>query len=160
MADTITQVLEQDPVPPRTLNKRLPRDLETITLKCLVKEAAKRYASARELADDLRRFLDGEPIKARQVPAPQRLFYWCRKHPGSALARGSLVLIALLTLQWIGEIVVIFMMIPLAILATPILFFYYWLVCGFVRWKSDGSMMDTIVGSLWGTWVGGFSFLR
>src|SRR5262249_39061541 len=61
--DTLVQVVGEEPVPPRQLQSRTPRDLETIILKCLQKDPARRYVNAAALADDLRRFLEGQPIK-------------------------------------------------------------------------------------------------
>jgi serine/threonine protein kinase len=88
----ILQVLHDEPRPPRQLNDRIPRDLETICLKAVAKNPARRYASARELAEDLRRFLGGEPIRARPASRPERLWHWCRRNP---VAAGLLVAVSI-----------------------------------------------------------------
>jgi eukaryotic-like serine/threonine-protein kinase len=83
--ETVLQVLHDDPVPPKRLQPGIPRDLETICLKCLDKNPAKRYANADALADDLRRYLTGEPIEARPLSAWGRGVKWARRHPSLAL---------------------------------------------------------------------------
>jgi len=87
--ETLVQVRTQDPLPPSRLRPRLPRDLETICLKCLNKAPQARYPSAQALAEDLRRFLAALPIRARPTPAWERAFKWVRRHPAVAALAGA-----------------------------------------------------------------------
>ena len=100
-AATIQQVLTEEPVPPARLNRRTPRDLETICLKCLHKEPTRRYSSAAALAEDLRRFGRGEAIAARAVGPLERAVRWVRRCPGLATTSAASVLLAL-TLVGVG----------------------------------------------------------
>jgi len=90
--DTMEQVRTQEPIPPSRFQSKLPRDLETICLKCLQKESSRRYATAAALANDLRRFLKGESIVARPVGAGERAWKWARRRPAAALLIGVSVL--------------------------------------------------------------------
>jgi WD40 repeat protein len=80
------QVVHDEPRPPRKLNDAVPRDLETITLKCLAKEPGQRYQSAGDLAEDLQRWLEGRPIQARPIGVVGRTWRWCQRKPGLAAA--------------------------------------------------------------------------
>ena len=82
--DTMQQVISDDPVPPSKLQPKLPRDLETVCLKCLAKAPAQRYGSAMELAEDLRRYQVGEPIQARPTALWRRLWKWAERRPARA----------------------------------------------------------------------------
>ena len=90
--ETLDQVRRQQPVPPRRLNPTIPRDLETIALKCLEKIPSRRYASAEEMADDLRRWLDGKPIAARPVSTFEQSWSWCRRYPAITTLAGTLLI--------------------------------------------------------------------
>jgi serine/threonine-protein kinase len=96
--DTLEQVRTQEPVAPVRLQPRLPRDLETICLRCLEKEPQKRYGSALALAEDLRRFQAGEPIEARPVGTGERVVKWARRRPTAAalVAVSGLAVVSLL----------------------------------------------------------------
>jgi WD40 repeat protein len=93
----------EEPARPRSLNNRIPRDLETIVLKAIDKEPARRYATAGAMAEDLRRFLADEPIMARRVSAAERYWRWARRNPGIAVLGSTLL--GVLILVTIGSMV-------------------------------------------------------
>src|SRR5262245_10875594 len=88
-SETLQLVLEREPITPRMLVARVPRDLETICLKCLEKDRAKRYQTAQALAEDLGRYLRGEPIHALPVSRSERVWRWCRRKPALASFIGA-----------------------------------------------------------------------
>ena len=92
--ETLRKVIDEEPAPPRQLNPRIDRDLESICLKALEKPTSRRYPSASALADDLERWLAGKPIRARRVGRPERIWKWARRHPSIAALSVMLVLVA------------------------------------------------------------------
>lgn len=96
--ETLRLVLENDPVSPRQFAPSLSRDLETICLKCLAKEPARRYESATHLADDLGRYLAGEPILARPVGRIERAVKWARRRPAVAAMSTAVVIVTAVAL--------------------------------------------------------------
>jgi WD40 repeat protein len=99
VVETLRQVLDCEPPPPCQLNSAVPRDLETICLRCLDKRPTHRYASAAALADDLERWAEGKPIQARRVGPAERAWLWCRRKPAlaalAALSAAAVVLVML-----------------------------------------------------------------
>jgi len=89
IAETLEQVRESTPARPSSINPRTPRDLEVICLTCLEKDPARRYASMQALADDLARYLAGEPIASRPVGNLTRFWMWCRRNPSLAGSLGA-----------------------------------------------------------------------
>src|SRR5262249_33084104 len=105
--ETLRLVLNDEPLPPSRLNPDVPRDLETVCLKCLRKDPSQRYASAQDLADDLRRFLDREPVRARPTPAWERVLKWARRRPMTVAVIGvsaaAALAVVLLEARWYQE---------------------------------------------------------
>ena len=93
--ETLELARNQEPVPPTRLQPKVPKDVETICLKALQKDPAKRFPDAAAMAADLRRFLDGEPIVARPVGAPERLWRWCKRNPRVAGLAAAVLLMGL-----------------------------------------------------------------
>lgn len=106
VAETLRQVWYDEPAPPRRVNPAIDRDLETIALKCLEKEPARRFATAGELADELQRFLDGQPIKSRPIGHFGRLSRWCRRNPAVAtlLSAVAVLLVVVTVVSVIGYV--------------------------------------------------------
>lgn len=100
--DTVVQVMRDDPLPPRMINPMVPRDLETICLKCLEKSPHRRYASALALAEDLERFEKGEAPLARPIGRLEKGIRWCRRNPARAWAAGIMLGCVLLLLGFAG----------------------------------------------------------
>jgi WD40 repeat protein/tRNA A-37 threonylcarbamoyl transferase component Bud32 len=92
--DTLLQVVNEEPAAVRSLQPGVPRDLETICHKCLQKDPAKRYATARDLAEDLGRFRKGEPVRARPLSPAERAVKWVKRHPSLAAMLGVVVVVA------------------------------------------------------------------
>ncbi len=97
----LLSVLHSEPTPPRALNPAVPRDLEIICLKCLAKEPARRYGTAREVADEIERFLEHKPIQARPAGAAERAWRWARRNP--VVASLSVLLAALLAVGLVAQ---------------------------------------------------------
>lgn len=100
-AETVRQVLDEEAVAPRSLQPRIPVDLETICMKCLRKNPASRYQTGLKLADDLQRYMEGKPIHARRTPIRERVVKWSKRNPSAAILILSFVLaVSLITWLW------------------------------------------------------------
>jgi hypothetical protein len=100
----LSRVLMDEPVPPRKVVPGLPRDVELVCRKCLEKNPAEHYPTARELADDLRRFAAGEPISVRPAGAAERVYKWARRKPTLAAAYGLGLVAVFLTAVTAGAV--------------------------------------------------------
>jgi WD40 repeat protein/serine/threonine protein kinase len=101
----VHQVLHEEPKPPRSINDKIPRDLETICLKAMAKEPGRRFPSAKEMAEDLHRFLRGELIRSRPAGKVERTYRWCRRNPWLALSSGGFALaliVGSITSTWLA----------------------------------------------------------
>ncbi|MFN9719958.1 MAG: serine/threonine-protein kinase, partial [Planctomycetota bacterium] len=103
--ETMRQVINDEPIAPQLLNSKIAMDLQTICLKCLEKEPSRRYDSARTLAEELSRYLEGKPILARPLGRAERFWRLCRRHPRESILAGvilSTILTAVIgiTSQW------------------------------------------------------------
>ncbi len=105
LGETLQQVMTVDPVSPRRLNPAIPRDVETICLKCLEKSPARRYQTAGELAEELQRFLEDRPILARPTATWEKVIRWCRRNPAWAgsIAIVSVALMVSFVGLWVGR---------------------------------------------------------
>jgi tRNA A-37 threonylcarbamoyl transferase component Bud32 len=157
--DTLLQVLEQEPEPPRKLVPQIDRDLETICLKCLDKEPQRRYPSALALAEDLERYLEDEPVSARRLGEWELARRWMKKHPITAILTW---LVAGGMLLWIALVATMF---PLAAKSTRELQFVGAYVAGFAgflatlavlvrprRWVAVGGVLLIVLFLAW-PWI-------
>jgi serine/threonine protein kinase/WD40 repeat protein len=98
----VKQVLHDEPLRPRKLNPAVPRDLETVVLKAIARDPAHRYQTPAAMADDLKRFIEDRPVRARRISGAERLWRWCRRNPGIAVLGG--VLAAVLVLATVASL--------------------------------------------------------
>ena len=102
--DTLMQVLDKDPVAPRELDSKIPKDLETICLKCLSKDPDKRYESADGLSDDLNRFLSGKEVLARPVSRVETAWRWCKRNPDFAKLLSATLIVFVSAFLWTANL--------------------------------------------------------
>jgi serine/threonine protein kinase/WD40 repeat protein/tetratricopeptide (TPR) repeat protein len=92
----VKQVMHDEPVRPRKVNKGVPRDLETVVIKAIARDPRHRYQTPAEMAEDLKRFVDDRPVRARRISEAERLWRWCRRNPGLAVLGGALAAVLVL----------------------------------------------------------------
>lgn len=106
LAETLQQVIHDDPVTPRSLNSGIDRDMETVCLRCLEKEPSGRYESAEALAAELRRYIRSEPILARPLSRPARLWRWCKRNQTLAVSLAMVSVVVVASLIFSGYVLV------------------------------------------------------
>src|SRR5262249_23030035 len=92
----VKEVMHDEPVRPRKLNPAVPRDLETVVLKAIARSPSHRYETPAEMAEDLKRFVEDRPVRARRISEVERLWRWCRRNPGNAVLGGLLAVVLVL----------------------------------------------------------------
>ena len=158
--DTVVHVLEKEPAPPRLLNPKIERDLETICLKCLEKDPSRRYKSAEELAQDLERFLAGEPVQARPFNMIDRLARTLERSHHAAefhswgtmlFLFGGIVLLGHLLAFWLLETEQ-----PKALLWSARLGQFAAMALIFLRFRGSENLLPTSTAErqLWSIWLG------
>ncbi len=156
----LQQVLNEEPLLPRKLNDRIPRDLETICLKAMRKEPGQRYASAKELAEDLRRFLRGEPVHARPLGPIFRLWLWCHRPERVRDAGVVVVFISIMRILWAVCGFLGLLLLPRAVSVRPVeaALLLLGVIGGLdlpLVWVGFGTMAKR----LWALWVGALIML-
>jgi serine/threonine protein kinase len=102
-ARLIQRILHEEPPAPRRVDRRIPRDLETVVLKAIAQDPQRRYAAAEDLAEDVRRFLADKPVRARRSWLPERFWRWCRRNPAIASLSSVIMLLLLLVASSVGN---------------------------------------------------------
>jgi serine/threonine-protein kinase len=160
--DTVMQVIDHQPVPPRLLNPKIDHSLETICLKCLEKDPALRYTSADELGEDLQRYLDGDSIQARSFSMIDRLAHVLERDKGTAdfSTWGSMVLVmaAIIGVEHLLVFLLVLFRAPSVLITTARALQF--VLLGYLFWRNRGSRLlpqNAAERELWTIWIGYFT---